>query len=185
LETRYGRELQVVNEQFPFEPFKCKRPVLRITFAECVELLKEKGVIVPPLEDFDTETEKKIGAIIKEKFNTDFYFIYRYPANARPFYTMPCKDDPNYTNSYDFFMRGEEITSGGQRVHDPDFLKKRIESFGIDPATLQSYIDSFKYGAPPHGGCGIGLERVVMLYCNLRNIRNSSMFPRDPKRLLP
>ena len=98
---------------------------------------------------------------------------------------MPCKDNPSFTNSFDFFMRGEEITSGGQRVHDPELVTKRAKECGIDVETIQDYIDSFKYGAFPHGGCGIGLERVVMLYCNLRNIRNCSLFPRDPKRIKP
>ena len=98
---------------------------------------------------------------------------------------MPCKDDPKYTLSYDFFMRGEEITSGAQRVHDPDLLTKRAKECGLDVSTIQDYIDSFSYGAYPHGGCGIGLERVVFLYCNMKNIRNASMFPRDPRRIKP
>lgn len=111
--------------------------------------------------------------------------LHRYPKSARPFYTMLCKDDPNYTLSYDFFMRGEEITSGAQRNHDPESLLQRAIECGINPDSLKSYIDSFSYGAYPHGGCGIGLERVVFLYCNMKNIRNSSLFPRDPNRLMP
>ena len=111
--------------------------------------------------------------------------LYGYPTNARPFYTMLDPHDPNYTNSYDFFMRGEEITSGAQRIHDPAFLAERAEVHKIPLNTIQEYIDSFKYGAPPHGGCGIGLERVVKLYCGIHNIRKCSLFPRDPKRLRP
>jgi aspartyl-tRNA synthetase len=111
--------------------------------------------------------------------------LYGYPTNARPFYTMLDPKDPNYTNSYDFFMRGEEITSGAQRIHDPTFLAERATVHKIPIPTIQSYIDSFKYGAPPHGGCGIGLERVVKLFCGIRNIRKCSLFPRDPKRLAP
>lgn len=136
-------------------------------------------------EDLSTEVERKLGAIVREKYNTDFYFLHRYPKNARPFYTMPAPDDANFTCSYDFFMRGEEITSGAQRIHDPVMLEKRAVECGIDPATIKDYIESFSFGAYPHGGCGIGLERVVMLYCDLRNIRNTSMFPRDPKRITP
>eukprot|EP01017_Pseudomicrothorax_dubius_P039689 TRINITY_DN6117_c0_g1_i2.p1 TRINITY_DN6117_c0_g1~~TRINITY_DN6117_c0_g1_i2.p1 ORF type:complete len:586 (-),score=242.56 TRINITY_DN6117_c0_g1_i2:368-2125(-) len=185
LETRYAAELKAISAQYPFEPFKCKRPVVKLTFEEGVKLLQEAGVDQPPLEDLSTENEKKLGRIVREKYDTDFYMLHRYPANARPFYTMLCKDDPNYTNSYDFFMRGEEITSGAQRVHEPNLLAKRAEEFGIPVATIKDYIDSFKFGAYPHGGCGIGLERVVMLYCDLGNIRKSSHFPRDPKRLAP
>jgi len=185
LETRFAKELAAINEQFPYEPFKFKRPVLKLTFAEGVEMLKEKGVLQDPFDDLSTTNEKVLGAIVKEKYDTDFYFLHRYPTNARPFYTMLCKDDERYTNSYDFFMRGEEITSGAQRVHDPEMLAKRATHHKIPLDTIKDYIDSFRYGAPPHGGCGIGLERVVMLYCALGNIRKSSLFPRDPKRITP
>ena len=111
--------------------------------------------------------------------------VTKFPSAVRPFYTMPDSVDPNYSNSYDFFMRGEEILSGAQRVHDHKMLKERVISKGVDPSTVQEYIDAFKYGAVPHGGGGIGLERIVMFYLGLNNIRNSSMFPRDPKRINP
>jgi aspartyl/asparaginyl-tRNA synthetase len=98
---------------------------------------------------------------------------------------MPDPTDPNLSNSYDFFMRGEEILSGAQRIHDPSFLEERMKVAGIDPASMQGYLDAFRLGAPPHGGGGIGLERVVMLFLKLGNIRRASLFPRDPKRLSP
>ena len=79
----------------------------------------------------------------------------------------------------------QEIISGAQRIHTPSFLEERAKAHGIPPDTIRPYIDSFKLGAPPHGGCGVGMERVVMLYCALGNIRHTSMFPRDPKRLTP
>ena len=111
--------------------------------------------------------------------------LYGYPAAARPFYTMLDPTDSNYTNSYDFFMRGEEITSGAQRIHDVEMLKERATHHEIPHETLNDYINSFKYGASAHGGAGFGLERIVKFYCNLHNIRKSSMFPRDPKRIQP
>lgn len=83
------------------------------------------------------------------------------------------------------FIRGEEILSGAQRVHDPELLTERAKHHNIDIEKIKAYIDSFRYGCPPHGGGGIGLERVVMLYLGLNNIRKTSMFPRDPKRLSP
>ena len=103
----------------------------------------------------------------------------------RPFYTMPCPEDKNLSNSFDVFIRGEEIISGAQRIHDTELLRKRAVECGMEVEGIQSYIDSFKYGAVPHGGCGVGMERVIMLFCALGNIRKSSMFPRDPKRLTP
>ena len=111
--------------------------------------------------------------------------LHRYPQTARPFYTMLCHDDPNYTCSYDFFMRGEEILSGAQRIHDPALLRERAIAKGMDPDSINDYIECFKYGSYPHGGGGIGLERVVTLFCALKNIRNSSLFPRDPHRITP
>ncbi|KAI8023732.1 Aspartate--tRNA ligase 1, cytoplasmic [Camellia lanceoleosa] len=105
--------------------------------------------------------------------------------SVRPFYTMPCNDDPAYSNSFYVFIRGEEIISGAQRVHVPEFLATRAEACGIDVKTISTYIDSFGYGAPLHGGFGVGLERVVMLFCALNNIRKTSLFPRDPLRIAP
>ena len=94
-------------------------------------------------------------------------------------------DDPKVSNSYDMFLRGEEIVSGAQRVHDADMLTARIAEFGMPLEPLRAYVDSFRHGALPHAGGGIGLERVVMLFLGLPNIRKASLFPRDPKRLAP
>ena len=185
LEERFSKELQTVRDQYHFEPFKCKYPVVRLNFKEAVQMLADAGFNQPPLEDLTTFNEYTLGRLVREKYDTDFYMLYGYPVNARPFYTMIDPHDPNYTNSYDFFMRGEEITSGAQRIHDPEFLAQRATAHNIPVKTIQDYIDAFKYGAPPHGGCGIGLERVVKLYCGIRNIRKCSLFPRDPKRLTP
>lgn len=122
---------------------------------------------------------------MKEKYGTEFFILHRYPLTIRPFYTMPAPDSPDYSNSFDVFLRGEEIISGAQRIHDPALLAERATAWEIPLATIQSYIDSFKLGAPPHGGAGVGMERVVMLFCGLNNIRKTSMFPRDPRRLTP
>ena len=185
LKTRYARELGIINEQYPFEEFKISNPVVKIDFKEGIALLHAAGINQAPLEDLSTETEKALGRIVKEKYDTDFYMLYGYPKNARPFYTMVDPNDENYTNSYDFFMRGEEITSGAQRVHDPVMLTERAISLGIPVESIKDYIDSFKYGAPCHAGAGFGLERIVKFFCGLHNIRKTSMFPRDPTRLTP
>ena len=185
LETRWAVELGVVNDQYPFEPFQFAEKTVMITFEEGVALLKENGIEWDVMEDLDTPTERKLGGFVKEKYKTDFYILHRYPETARPFYTMLAKDDPNFTCSYDVFMRGEEIISGAQRIHEPELLSKRATEKGLDVETIKDYIDSFSYGAYPHGGWGVGMERVVMLYLNSGNIRRCTAFPRDPKRLSP
>ena len=98
---------------------------------------------------------------------------------------MPCPDDGAYSNSYDVFLRGEEICSGAQRVHDPAMLESAIAAKGLPLEPLSAYIDAMRHGMPPHGGGGIGLERLVFLYLNLDNVRKASMFPRDPNRVSP
>ncbi|GFR50951.1 hypothetical protein Agub_g13271 [Astrephomene gubernaculifera] len=184
LATKYAKELSVISSQYPFD-IPVFKP-LRLTYPDGIALLQAGGYPeVDPLGDLNTELERALGRIVKEKYGTDFFILHRYPSAVRPFYTMPCSDDPTYSNSYDVFIRGEEIISGAQRVHDADLLVERATACGIPLPDIQSYIDSFKLGAPPHGGAGVGLERVVMLYCGLNNIRKTSMFPRDPKRLTP
>ena len=98
---------------------------------------------------------------------------------------MPCPDDSRYSNSYDLFIRGQEICSGAQRCHDVELLKKQMIERDVDPQLLNFYIDSFRHGVSPHAGAGIGLDRVVFLYLGLDNVRKSSMFPRDPGRCTP
>ncbi len=119
------------------------------------------------------------------RYDTDFYILDKFPLSVRPFYTMPDPTDSRWSNSYDMFMRGEEILSGAQRIHDAAFLEERAKLHGVDLASIKSYIDSFRFGCPPHAGGGIGMERVCMLYLGLDNIRKTSMFPRDPKRITP
>jgi len=184
LETRFAAELATVNQQYPFTPLVYS-PIIRLTFPEAVQMLKEAGVEMDPLGDLSTPQEIRLGELVKQKYNTDVYILDKFPAAIRPFYTMPDPLDNKYSNSYDIFLRGQEICSGSQRVHDPELLTKRAIAKGVEPSTIKDYIDSFRYGAPPHAGAGIGLERVVMLYLGLKNIRKTSMFPRDPRRLSP
>jgi len=148
-------------------------------------MLNDAGVEMSDEEDLSTPNEKLLGKLVKKKYDTDYYILDKYPLAVRPFYTMPDPNNSKWSNSYDMFMRGEEILSGAQRIHDPDFLSERALAHGIDLKTIQAYIDSFKYGCPPHAGGGIGMERVTMLYLGLHNIRSASLFPRDPKRLTP
>jgi aspartyl-tRNA synthetase len=185
LQAEFAKEIETVGQQYPAEPFKFLEPSLRLEYSEAVALLAQNGILMDPEEDMDTTTEKKLGKLIKAKYDTDFYILDKFPAKVRPFYTMHDPHDSRWSNSYDFFMRGEEIMSGAQRIHDPEMLTQRAKHHGIDIRQIQSYIDAFKYGISPHAGGGIGLERVTMLFLGLNNIRKTSLFPRDPKRLTP
>ena len=185
LNERCKVEIERVREQFPFKDLKYLRPTLKLTYAEGCALLREAGVDQSDLEDLSTENEKKLGDLVAEKFGTDFFFLDKFPLAVRPFYTMPDPNNPNLSNSYDFFIRGQEILSGAQRIHDPDFLEERATVHGIDLKDIKAYVDSFRHGTQPHAGGGIGLERVVMLFLGLTNIRKSAWFPRDPKRISP
>jgi aspartyl-tRNA synthetase len=160
--------------------------MLRLPFAGAIDLLNT--VLETKLEhtdDINTENEKILGKLVKARYGTDFYISDRFPLCLRPFYTMPAPDDVRFSNSYDMFLRGEEISSGAQRVHSAALLEKRATELGVVPHTIKDYIDSFRLGAWPHGGFGVGLERVAMLYLGLKNVRLASMFPRDPNRLAP
>lgn len=123
---------------------------------------------------------------MKQKYGTDFFILDKYPSSIRPFYTMPCPENPALSNSYDIFLRGQEICSGAQRCHDPELLVETIAGKGIEMgAGLEKYVESFRHGVWPHAGAGIGLERVVFLYLGLDSIKKASMFPRTPVRCLP
>ena len=112
-------------------------------------------------------------------------FVTEYPWRARPFYTMKKSDDPEWTLSFDLLFRGLEIATGGQREHRYEVLVKQIEEKGLNPKNFEWYLNMFRFGAPPHGGAGIGLERVAMQLLGLGNIREARLLPRDPERLTP
>ncbi|KAI5474364.1 asparaginyl-trna synthetase [Pseudohyphozyma bogoriensis] len=195
LKTKYADQIAVINKQYPHEEFTFLDETLVLQYGEAIKILQEAQVMQPneqgemvPIGDHDdmnTTTEKALGVLIKEKYKTDYYIIDKFPSELRPFYTMPDPSNPVLSNSYDFFMRGEEILSGAQRVHDAELLESNMKKVGINPEEMKDYVDAFRLGAPPHAGGGIGLERVVMLFLKLGNIRRASLFPRDPKRLNP
>ncbi|CAI9264938.1 unnamed protein product [Lactuca saligna] len=161
LNERCKKELEAIGKQYPFTPLKYLRETLRLTFEEGIQMLKDAGIEVDPLGDLNTESERILGKLVLEKYGTEFYILHRYPLAVRPFYTMPCPDNALYSNSFDVFIRGEEIISGAQRVHIPELLEARATACGIDVKTISSYIDSFRYGAPPHGGIGTGCDALL------------------------
>ena len=186
---RYAPEIELISHFYPHEKVQWLEETPRIPFKEGVQMLiddgwkDDDGNPASPLEDLATAAERRLGALVKEKYHTDYYILDKFPTSARPFYTMPDPSDDRYTNSFDIFMRGQEILSGGQRIHDSRFLEKRIKAQGIKPESMSEYLEGFRWGAPPHAGCGIGLERLTYLFLNLGNIRLASLFPRDPKSL--
>ncbi|KAJ2453808.1 aspartate--tRNA ligase dps1 [Coemansia sp. RSA 2336] len=185
LESRWARELEIVRRQYPSEPIKFDEKPLLLQYKDAIALLRKHGEEIGDFDDMSTPQEKLLGKLVKQEYDTDFYMLDKFPLAVRPFYTMPDPSDSNYSNSYDFFLRGQEIMSGAQRIHDADLLKERITAHGIPVQSLEHYVKSFEYGCPPHAGGGVGLERVVMFYLGIENIRQTSLFPRDPKRLDP
>lgn len=183
---RFAHECSVIKTQYPSPDFVVPEgKIVAIQYPEAVAMLRAAGVEIEDYEDLSTEKERRLGALVKEKYGTDLYALDKFPSSVRPFYTMPDPNMPGYSHGYDFFVRGEEVLSGAQRVHCPDMLAERAKACGVEPSSISDYIDSFKYGAPPHAGGAIGLERFVMLYFDLKNIRKTSMFPRDPRRVTP
>lgn len=187
LESRWGKELAVIREQYESEAVTFTDEPCILHWPEAMDILTEQGFDVGQgLDDLSGAMELALGKVVKEKYGTDFFMLDKYPSIIRPFYTMPDPEDSRYSNSYDIFIRGQEICSGAQRCHDPDLVMKQIEEKGIEAGDgLKSYIDSFRHGISPHAGAGIGLERVVFLYLGLDNVRKASMFPRDPNRCTP
>lgn len=187
LYERFRRELNVIKHYYPHEDLVWLEETPILTFSEGIQLLNDSGWTddqgnpLSELEDLHTRDEIRLGELVKEKYHTDYYILDKFPASARPFYTMPDPEDPRFTNSFDIFVRGQEIISGGQRIHEPKMLVQSMESVGIEADTMKDYLEGFRLGAPPHAGAGIGLERLLMLILKIGNIRLASLFHRDPK----
>ena len=187
LHERCHDAIDLVRQHYPSTEFQWLERTLVLPFPEGIRMLREAGYVEedgsPPseFEDLHTRGEIRLGELVKERYGTDYYVLDKFPASARPFYTMPDEHDPRRTNSFDIFVRGQEICTGGQRIHQAEMLEENIRHLGIDAAPLEEYLEGFRFGAPPHAGCGIGLERLVMLYLNLDDIRLASLFFRDPK----
>lgn len=186
---RYSKEIEIISQYYPHEKVQWLEETPRIPFAQGIQMLKEDGWVEEdgsqPLEteDLSTRAEIHLGELVKKKYGTDYYILDKFPSSVRPFYTMPDPNDDRFTNSFDIFMRGQEILTGGQRIHDATFLEKRMKQKGIKRETMEEYLNGFRWGVPPHAGAGIGLERLLYLFLNLGNIRLASLFPRDPKSL--
>lgn len=161
------------------------KPIPRIPLLKVHEILQQEFGKASPPGNIDAEGEVLISKWVKEKYDSDFIFLTKYPVSKRPMYTMPSEEDETLTDSFDLIYKGLEITTGGQRIHDYNMLKENIIKFGLKPEDFKFYLDTFKYGMPPHGGLAIGLERITMKILDLDNIREAVLLPRDMKRLEP
>ncbi len=135
--------------------------------------------------DLEPEEEHLIGRLFKEEYDADFVFITHYPSKKRPFYTMDDPEDADYTLSFDLLFGGVEITTGGQRIHDYQILLDKMTARGMEAEGMEHYLAAFKYGLPPHGGLGLGLERMTMKLIGEENVREATLFPRDLSHLDP
>ncbi len=165
--VRFGVEAPLLGDKFPI-----------LTLAEAHDILK-----VPREDDMTPEHERDICAWAKKEHGTDFVFITRFPTASRAFYTMGEKEGSPLSRGFDLIFRGLEINSGAQRIHDYDEMVSRIEERGMDPEKFSFYLQAFKYGLPPHGGCSTGLERFTGRMLDLPNIREATIFPRDLNRI--
>lgn len=175
-------ELQVVRERWPSEDLLWLEETPIIPFWEGLQMLRDDGIDVEE-EDLSTRNEIRLGELVKEKYKTEYYVLDKFPANARPFYTHKDPDNPKWTNSFDVFIRGQEVCSGGQRIHDAVKLRQNMADSGIGEDGMEHYLAAFDLGAPPHGGAGLGLERILAWTLQLVDVRYATLYHRDPKSL--
>jgi len=163
-----------------------KLPFPRITLADAKALLKKHGHDVPgPDHDLDPPSERALSAIVAEQSGSEFVFVTDYPTSVRPFYHMRHQDQPTLTKSFDLLWRGIELTTGAQREHRYEQLLAQALEKKVEVEPIQYYLDFFRYGAPPHGGFGFGLTRLLMQMLGQDNVREVTFLYRGPNRLEP
>jgi len=185
--------IKIINEKgkdylkiYNANPVEVPQTIPNIKLAEAKEKINKKyGYSVPKDTDIDPEGERLISKFVKEEFGSDFVFVTHYPWEHRPFYTMPDKENPGETFGFDLLFRGVELVTGSQRIHLYDELIDNMNKKGVKPRGLEFYLETFKYGMPPHGGWAIGSERFIQLILGLKNVKEAALFPRDVKRLSP
>ncbi|MHA1594643.1 MAG: aspartate--tRNA(Asn) ligase [Candidatus Baldrarchaeia archaeon] len=177
VKSKCSKELKILNREdleVPGTPFP------RYTYTQVLELLREHGIEIPWGEDLPTPALRKLGEILKGP-----YFITEWPTESKPFYIKPKDEDPKVSESFDFMWGWLELASGGTRIHNKELLIKRLKEQGLNPKSFEYHLRVFDWGMPPHAGWGLGLARLLMVICNVRNIRECVLFPRDKSRLVP
>ena len=174
------KEFTLLKSEIPHVPEEIPRLKLR----EAQEILKKEfDIDCENAPDLEPEHERKLCEYSKEKLNSDFIFITHFPVSKRPFYTYEDENDLGYTKGADLLFRGIEITTLAQRIHDYDTLVEAMKKKGLDPEKFSYYLQAFKYGMPPHGGFGMGLERLTAKLLGLENVKEATLFPRDLNRI--
>lgn len=179
-DCREELEMFGVKLEVPKLPF----PVLE--FPHVYDILEELGFKpARGREDYNKQGEQALGTYVKEKHGSDFFFVNRFPYAIKPFYVMRVDDEPEWARSVDAVYKGLEISSGGQREHRHAKIVEQARGKGMDTESLRWFSEFFRYGAPPHGGFSIGIERLTMRLLDIQNIREAALFPRTPDRLIP
>ncbi|MBP5735252.1 MAG: aspartate--tRNA(Asn) ligase, partial [Candidatus Methanomethylophilaceae archaeon] len=179
LKEKGKKQLEIIGKDIVVP----SRPYPKLTYSECLKIVNDGGLPLKNGDDLGTEGEKIVGEYMAKQ-GKEMYFIVEYPEEAKPFYIME-KDGTEFSYAFDLDYKGQEISSGGQREHRYDRLVARMEKKGLNPDDFGFYLDAFRYGMPPHGGWGIGIERLLVKMLDLPNIREAILFPRDPSRLSP
>lgn len=181
LAEEYPAELSLLGAKLP-----SAEAIPAIRFHEAKELVSsEYQREIKDFEDFEPEEEKLLSEAIFRKTGCEFVFVTHYPSAKRPFYAMDNQQDPSVTESFDLLFRGMEITTGGQRIHRYEEQVQKMQIRGMDVDAFESYLMIHRYGIPPHGGLGLGLERFTARLLGQNNVRSATLFPRDQHRLTP
>ncbi len=180
---RCPAELALLDVTLPEVP----QHIPRLPLLEARALVEREFGHASGGKDLDPEAERLLGEWARREYGSEFLFVTKYPRAARPFYTYPDGEMGGVpvTRGFDLLFRGLEITSGGQRIHDPEQLRQSITEYRMNPEALRGYLEVFQYGMPPHGGFAIGAERLTALLLGLNNVRLARAFPRDRSRLQP
>lgn len=179
-----GRLRERCGEKFPLLEAQVPEVPQRIPRVRLSEAQQAVGRCIGE-PDIDPAAERAVSAWALERFGSEWVFVTHYGAEKRPFYTMGDPEAPGLTRSFDLLFRGWEITTGGQRLHRVEDYEAKLCGLGIDPAAYDFYLTAFRYGMPPHGGLGAGLERLTARLLGLANLREATLFPRDRKRVSP
>ena len=182
LRDRYAPELALLGAQTP----DVGETIPAVRFREGQQIILEQfGEDCHKENDLAPQHERWLCEWAQETHGSELLFVTHYPAAKRPFYTMPAAGDPAHTHSFDLLCRGTEIVTGGQRVHLYAQLLAHLERWGMSTEGLEGYLEAFRYGMPPHGGFGMGAERLLQTIVGAANLRETTLFPRDIKRLAP
>lgn len=169
-----GKKIKIPKKGFP-----------ELRFPKIYDILEKMGKKILFGQDYDKESEELLWKYIRKKYKTDFFFVNRFPSAVKPFYVMKVDEEPKWARSVDLLYKGVEMSSGGQREHRYDKLMRQLKEKGMNPKNIEWFTKFFKYGAPPMGGFCLGIERFTQKLLDLPNIRESTLFPRDPERVLP